>query len=41
MMVEHQLEMEKMKVESEKKKLAMAHEQIRDKVRNSCQDYNK
>ena len=31
-MVENQLEMERMKVEAEKKKLILAHEQLRDKV---------
>ena len=31
-LLENQLEMEKMKVEAEKKKLILAHEQLREKV---------
>ena len=32
MLLENQLEVEKMKTESEKKKLVLAHETLRDKV---------
>ena len=37
-LLENQLEMEKMKVEAEKKKVLLAHEQLREKVRKS--EYN-
>lgn len=37
-LLEHQLEMERMKVESEKKKLVLAHDQLREKVCVTSED---
>ncbi len=34
-LLENQLEMEKMRLEAEKKKVMLAHEQLREKVQNS------